>query len=89
MRPDVSTWYGHALLAVALPVLALPLPGDPGRNMVAVSVLTLLAFMLRERRDWKRKVAAGTASERWWVDGAGDLLGPVTACACYLVGWVA
>lgn len=82
------TWYVHTAVAIAAPPLAAWPTGWGIGGMAVVSLAVLGAFGVREWRDTVRKRADGTWSDKWRRDRAGDLLGAVTAAACYAAAWL-
>lgn len=79
------TWIQHAVVSVAAPPLVPLLWGGGGlADAVLVSGAVLLGFSIRELKDWRKKVNAGTWEDKWGRDAVGDMLGAAVACLCYV-----
>lgn len=97
---QLRTWIGHAALSTYIPPVigvatALAAPVWTFAAMALASVLQAIIMTLRELRDRRKHIKAG----RWTlhmershitpqIDMWGDLLGPLTATACYLNAWL-
>ena len=91
MRGQITTWYQHAFIAAAAPIVVVLVVGTYNAALPTALVVGLF-FWVREYLDEKAHRAAGdweTPEPGTGItpraDREGDMLGPWTVLLCYLL----